>query len=183
MTDKELIKALRERIARFDAASMALDTGSYGRSDADLDTTVASRLEALSRSGGAVPAGWKLVPEEPTAEMIAAGNDLLPFTRGTETHRMVGGKVPEDYYRAMLSAAPPPPAGSGWRPIEEAPKDGTFVWLGTTTGPAMRLGYWADEQWNDFCRAEGTGPRGLRFQPTHWRPLPAPPSPQPSREG
>jgi hypothetical protein len=53
------------------------------------------------------PVGWKLVPVEPTREMIEAADDLCPIARGTESHRLAGGVVPEDYYRAMLSASPP----------------------------------------------------------------------------
>lgn len=54
----------------------------------------------------ACPEGWMLVPKEPTPEMVQAGDDLCPIARGTETHRMSGSRAPEDYYRAMLGAAP-----------------------------------------------------------------------------
>lgn len=65
---------------------------------------------------------------------------------------------------------------SDWQSIETAPKDGTFIWLATTAGPTMRVGFWsAVGQWNDLAASEGTGPRGLRFTPTHWQPLPKPP--------
>ena len=39
-------------------------------------------------------AGIVCVPREPTPEMIAAGRELLP------------GEFPEDYYAAMIAAAP-----------------------------------------------------------------------------
>lgn len=60
---------------------------------------------ALQASRVAVPAtdGWKLVPLEPTAEMLQAGQDT-PVSESDED-------APEDYkavYRAMLAAAPHP---------------------------------------------------------------------------
>jgi hypothetical protein len=60
----------------------------------------------------AVPAGWKLVPVEPTPEMVQAANDgddeytLRGFGPGVQ--RVMQG--PEDHYAAMLAAAPQPPA-------------------------------------------------------------------------
>lgn len=71
-----------------------------------------------------------------------------------------------------------------WQPIETAPKDGTVIWLAKEGH--MRLGLWTngaehenhgtkDGGWIDWVNAHGTGPRGLRFAPTHWMPLPTPP--------
>lgn len=42
---------------------------------------------------------------EPTQTMIDAGDEICPVARGTESHMMSGGKVPEDYWRAMIVAA------------------------------------------------------------------------------
>ena len=50
-------------------------------------------------------AGYAIVPREPTEAMIEAGDDICPIARGTETHRMAGGVVPQDYWRAMIEAA------------------------------------------------------------------------------
>lgn len=53
-----------------------------------------------------VPQGWKLVPVEPTLAMIRAGRD-------TPLAGEADDDSPEDYrgvYRAMLAAAPQPPA-------------------------------------------------------------------------
>lgn len=72
----------------------------------------------------------------------------------------------------------------GWLPIETAPKTGQYIWLAKPY--LMRIGFWADGRqhenfgtkgggWIDMAAAEGGGPRGLRFEPTHWMPLPAPP--------
>ena len=59
----------------------------------------------------------------------------------------------------------------GWRPIETAPRDGTEV-LANTSGLGRVVVYWDDEesQW-------GTGLGYLdRGAPTHWMPLPPPPT-------
>lgn len=75
-------------------------------------------------------------------------------------------------------------AREGWQPIETAPRDRS-IWL--SSGFAMRLGFWAvgkdhenfgtvDGGWIDQAAAECTGPRGLRFAPTSWHSLPAPPA-------
>ena len=48
-----------------------------------------------------VPEGWKLVPIEPTHEMLDAGEDtFVPTYTGTPV------SAPIDVYRAMLAAAP-----------------------------------------------------------------------------
>ena len=48
-----------------------------------------------------IPEGWKLVPIEPTYEMLEAGEDtLIPTYTDTPV------SVPFDVYRAMLAAAP-----------------------------------------------------------------------------
>jgi hypothetical protein len=44
-----------------------------------------------------------VVPKEPTAEMIEAGDDLIPVARGTESRRFMAN--PENIYKAMLCAA------------------------------------------------------------------------------
>lgn len=86
---------------------------------------VVDRMEAAlsaPETGAGVPEGWRLVPVEPTDKMIWEGGSAL-HDRGEDTTGI---------YRAMLSAAPPVPAGgegatrderTGWppmRPMEEA---------------------------------------------------------------
>ena len=61
-------------------------------------------LEAGAKPAPAEPVGWKLVPVEPTPEMIEAGDEVEDlYKRGTPK---TWGKV----YRAMLAAAPAAPA-------------------------------------------------------------------------
>lgn len=77
--------------------------------------------------------------------------------------------------------------GSGWRPIESAPKDGTPILAVSTNHAGTEVVCWfageadaeypADQEgWVD------TGPQRERFYAnplwfTHWQPLPAPPLP------
>jgi hypothetical protein len=50
---------------------------------------------------GGAPFGWKLVPLEPTPEMMREGADFLPVTPGGATNKCAGS-----VYTAMLDAAP-----------------------------------------------------------------------------
>ena len=68
-------------------------------------------------------------------------------------------------------ASPPTAQAEGWRPISTAPRDGTEV-LADTSGLGLVVVYWDDDesQW-------GTGLGYLeRGAPTHWMPLPPPPT-------
>ena len=108
---------------------------------------------------------WKLVPVEPTEEMVEAGFDAVPgahegFIRAR--------------WRCMLAAAPQPP--SQWpapRPMSEAPKDRpVLAWW-----PESKE--WAGVRWWDVhavwlhslskCEEQ---------QPTHWLPMPPDPPEQ-----
>ena len=80
----------------------------------------------------------------------------------------------------------------GWQPIETAPKDGTFVllygirshWQGPRANgprprklgePSVRQGHWSSGLWQ-------TGDLSRWEAPTHWMPLPEPPSTNPEGE-
>lgn len=68
----------------------------------------AADIEALSACPApdtAAPAGWKLVPVEPTIEMRAAGRDML---RDLSVEQLCTSDA-ADTYRAMLAAAPASP--------------------------------------------------------------------------
>jgi hypothetical protein len=70
---------------------------------------------------------------------------------------------------------------SGWKPIEVAPKDGTYVlvvnasamtgpgqmWIGAFRHAQMHEPWEPSKQWRDYS--------GRYSQPTHWMLLPAPP--------
>lgn len=82
-------------------------------------------------------------------------------------------KEPVSEHDVPLYTHPSPPEGmvGGWMPIETAPRDGSEV-LANTTGLGRIVVYWDDDesQW-------GTGLGYLhRDAPTHWMPLPPPPT-------
>ncbi len=62
---------------------------------ADVEALTAALTQRPPEQAGAVPAGWKLVPETPTTLQMVKGNAMF--------HR---GEVPINIYRAMVSAAP-----------------------------------------------------------------------------
>ena len=75
---------------------------------------------------------------------------------------------------AMLSASPlPSSSGTGWRPIETAPKDGTkiILLLSTGAGNMVHIGC-KDQRPNSGWHIE---PNGYWSSVTHWLPLPAAP--------
>lgn len=81
-----------------------------------------------------------------------------------------------DEHTAALSASPQ----DGWKTIDSAPKDGTGI-LAYVDGFGMGqfVLFWLDGYWR-----EGASLMGLKTQPTHWQPLPAPPAlPQPTGDG
>lgn len=92
----------------------------------------------------------------------------------------LGAPVEDDaaYLTALANSAPALLAlareaeGQGWRDIESAPRDGTevsvlikpkVIRLGWYFAPSSRTEGWCDEN-------------GRRIRPTHWMPLPTPPS-------
>jgi len=68
-----------------------------------------------------------------------------------------------------------------WQPIETAPKDGTPILIACSYGLGVRIGQWHD--YHDNANTRQLGPRwgflfiaGRDVDPTHWMPLPAPPT-------
>lgn len=93
----------------------------------------------------------------------------------TDTYRLGIEEYTAIYFahkaaRTALSSSPPEGL-RGWRDIETAPKDGTEI---LTFSDRMGLGtmvlYWADGYWRE--KANGLG---LKYEPTHWMPLPVAP--------
>lgn len=80
-----------------------------------------------------------------------------------------------DFYADQILALPAPPIQEGWRPIETAPRDFTPI-IGWREGGVRQWYRWVDD------RHLGTGwynseqGRVTDIPPTHWQPLPAPPT-------
>jgi len=163
--------------------------GSRNR-QADVDlirAALATRPAQTEQQPVAVPEGWKLVPVQPTAEMLAAVT-----TSTFEPLRQEAMKMAREDYQAMLYAAPiaqtAPQVQSGWTSVEDRLPD-----------PALHArvliftdGYdFAGEQYFDV-KAESLnehsfGDPGDQPEPyckaTHWMPLPAASAPQPEQSG
>lgn len=87
--------------------------------------------------------------------------------------------VAAQYDWIPLYAAPQPNAAlaDGWADISTAPKDGTPVLLYTACGLVEAC--WSSGEWENqpiYCTYSGCGGPAFTAQPTHWRPLPAPPT-------
>ena len=69
---------------------------------------------------------------------------------------------------------------SPWRPISEAPKDGTRVIGLTVYGPEIvkwsAYGEWIGTEQDSTCLPSVVTRGDAQHQPTHWMPLPAPPT-------
>ena len=67
-----------------------------------------------------------------------------------------------------------------WQPIETAPKDGKEIWANDTSGlTSFCVAYWlSGNEWSGWVYEDDlfldNNPLGPN--PTHWRPLPAPPA-------
>lgn len=80
-------------------------------------------LPMLERQGG-----WKLVPIEPTTEMVWAGKEGLSSTVGWESFKQA--------YKAMLNASPLQHATDTYRQIEN---DGWIEWKGDRALPPVEV--------------------------------------------
>jgi hypothetical protein len=144
----------------------------------------------------AIPAGWVLVPVDPTQEMLQAAFDV----KGSHLYGLT--------YRAMLAAAPAAPAAeqhekvsayqkfcalrdrrrpgeealqhtekqafeiatleSSWQPIETAPKDRHIIgYWNIYKRPCVMWWNFADEAFESFS--------DRNEYPSHWMPIPSNP--------
>ncbi len=93
--------------------------------------------------------------------MVEAACDAFAVSETWPTNA-IAGRFAQNM-RAALEAA----ERAAWQPIETAPKDGSRILL---RAMSQHVGWWEDE--NDWW---ATGLDSYVRNPTHWRPLPAPP--------
>ena len=114
---------------------------------------------------------YKQAPLEPTPEMQAAGFRIL-----RDDDEPSASKRMQAIYRAMLAAAPEPPAESAWRTIESAPAGVEVLVCGTArAGAYVALAKKIDGHWMMFS-PEDDGFTVESSGHSHWQPLPAPPA-------
>jgi hypothetical protein len=124
----------------------------------DLADAIIATLVRLNTAPSAEPWGW----------FWTHGSDhgVLTLRQDYDSHRT---RWPDMQFTALYThPAPVAAISAGWRPIAEAPMDGTRVLIadGTFVGEAH---YSRNFAWVHIC------PRTSVFTPTHWQPLPAAP--------
>ena len=125
-------------------------------------------------------AGWRWVPVEALEAARAALSDLL-LTRDPLVYSDALRALDEALAQAPIAQ----PQAAGWRPIAEAPRDGTPVWAkGINWGDALRghhccWAYWNGERW-----VAGTpGYESHLEHLVYWMPMPWQLLPEPPKEG
>ncbi|MFY4709945.1 hypothetical protein [Burkholderia glumae] len=93
LTDEQIIELLT-----------AMDDAGFTQAERNNDRLRNAARALLTSPRAAVPEGWKLVPVEPTPEMVSAGEHVA--------YSDVAYAPPEIAYRAMLDAAPAAPVAS-----------------------------------------------------------------------
>lgn len=116
-----------------------------------------SELEAQ-----AVPEGWKLVPIEPTEEMVIAGNIGQGFSKWA--------------LKAAIEAAPQ--AAQKWQPIETLPEGERFLSVTRLSNGSFGQVGISHSFYSHIVNNRGWKIAGDDPHATHWMPLPAAPSPK-----
>lgn len=136
---------------------------------------------------------WKPIAEMPE-ELTRDGSRFFVWAEGVPpmVTEIFGGDMKQDgeEYRFLqfepthfMDCVPKPPPDDKavpyiradlapqWKPIAEAPKDGTRI-LGTSLGTAIHCYYWRAGAFQSWFIEYA---EGAPWQPTHWMPLPAAP--------
>lgn len=127
----------------------------------------------------------RLVPVEPTEAMLDAvkpwPEHWPPYGQATVTARAaydIDRAVLRSNWTHMLAAAPASPLPGGvWRTdFENAPdcEEGILIVDATKISPAVGTARFIDGEWCGYDH--GHGVECLWPSPTHWMPLPSPPS-------
>lgn len=124
------------------------------------------------------------IPQCPAGHTLVSDELLRTLRHYTQSHLIAFphcGAPTESEVESELGAAPSAPVASQWMPIETAPQDGTDVLVGYDHASAWIVHIaWYEQKsltWWSYVRNSITQ-ESLEddYQPTHWMPLPAPPS-------
>lgn len=152
--------------------------------------SVGEALEAMRESCAKVADGAYVRDKEKEEECLAAARDAdstsgrevdleyaVSFARRANGDRAIAAAIralPIPAALATEKAKPTEPVVAGWQTMDSAPKDGSeFVGYDAATG-TQHVTHWDQYGWYDpdshyYSETEP-------FQPTHWTPLPTPPS-------
>lgn len=150
------------------------------------------------------PDGWVALDWAPGEDMLSvsisrAGTACFALIAAGE-RRNGTFEVPPQFFQVLRAAYlareadPPPPAPTaappkGWQTIDSAPKDGTTVDLwcvpsnGAPPGRVPDVGWQAGAWRSPSLFSDGRPGFELDMTPTHWQPLPDPPSAHPQTAG
>lgn len=172
--------------------------GSIARGAEELDLLADEIFLALAPlSAGEAPQA-PVQAVEVTEAMIQAGVDASGMGTSYRHPRDVVAAVLRAALASLPQAAPAAageavaqPVGAGWQPIETAPKDGTYILVGSAEDcgswvasyvPIYQSGYVPANPWQCMMLNCDHLPRDRKgaLRPTHWKPLDAAPGAQPS---
>lgn len=118
--------------------------------------------------------------DERIAEIAGKIRDDCRWSDGCVFDAAILNEKAHDFARAVIAADR---ALRGWQPIETAPKDGTYILVGNAAGswvakylPVFQSGFKPDNPWASMMLNHDHLPDWQSSNPTHWMPLPAPPS-------
>lgn len=149
----------------FDAADMAT-ASAQGFRDGVASVAASAGSEPVAQAEGVFEFWW--ADHMPNATQAEAWREWCELMRP--------GPV------AVTHPSPPEGMVGGWMPIETAPKDGTAILLGSRGGswigkwlPVYGSGYRPENPWSSLMlNHDHMGEK--RCKPTHWMPLPPPPT-------
>lgn len=127
------------------------------------------------------PEGLTMTDHLPDAELIKAMEDHVAMNFTTDCRNEIAQLV--DRFKALRDQCE-------WRPIETAPKDGTYILLGyfpepayegASVGKSQEVAFWHSRE-RKWCGRTLLVAEGY-FSPTHWMPLRMPPSSAPKEQG
>jgi Lar family restriction alleviation protein len=180
LADLDVLRTLAERIERlFDNAAKVAGRAGFGAVTADqcareadavrgatVELTAAREVLSAPAETVGIPAGWKLVPVEPTVDMCCAPFDTAPGETDCPAVRLskdASNEAVAEFYRALLNASPVAPAPAVDREAIARIIDPEGYWERLDNlEAAIRLGIATDDQHMDLCHRRDEEREGTR---------------------